>query len=397
MVQQYYNLEKAAEVLGLDPAQVNMMREQGELRAFRDGADWKFKKEEIDEVAIQLRSERTKGPESPDEDAEDVLLSEVELGQPGPGAAGQVIGGGEQSPEDSDIKLADSDIGMDHLEADKDTGELDIGPGPADKDTGELDVRELEEIDLTIDEDVQLEDSDVPLAEGSGSSAIELGEEVEDDELVLGGSSGSGSDVTIGQDSGISLVDPDDSGLSLDEPLELASDDDSLALGEDDMLTLSEEADTESPTELKTDDDFLLTPLEEGGEEEAESGSQVIALDAEAEGAEAATMAAGGMAPMLDEDAAGAGVAAAPLEAAPAVAMPMGIQEGAPGAALAPSAAALPEAPFGTLATVGLAACVFLLILSGIMTVDLLRNMWSWGAPYDINSSIMDLILGLLP
>ena len=59
------------------------------------------------------------------------------------------------------------------------------------------------------------------------------------------------------------------------------------------------------PTQLKTDDDFLLTPLEETTDtEDSESGSQVIALDTE--GDEAATMvgAAAGvsMAAMLDED-----------------------------------------------------------------------------------------------
>ena len=36
------------------------------------------------------------------------------------------------------------------------------------------------------------------------------------------------------------------------------------------------------PTQLKTDDDFLLTPLEEAADtDDSESGSQVIALDTE--------------------------------------------------------------------------------------------------------------------
>ena len=131
------------------------------------------------------------------------------------------------------------------------------------------------------------------------------GKGLEDDELVLGGS-GKGSDVTIGGDSGISLVDPSDSGLSLETPLNLgAVAEESLELGEDDMLATSETADEGAATQLKTDDDFLLTPLEETTDaEESESGSQVIALDTE--GDEGATMvgAAAGvsMAAMLDED-----------------------------------------------------------------------------------------------
>ena len=254
------------------------------------------------------------------------------------------------------------------------------------------------EIDLTLDADLSAEDSGVSLTdeetqvaeEGTGASSIELGAEgegLDDDDLVLGGS-GSGSDITIGGDSGISLVDPHDSGLSLDEPLELGGGDESLELGEDDMLTLSEDADTESPTELKTDDDFLLTPLEEAVDEESESGSQVIALD-DAEGEVQP-----GMVAMLDEEA----VADAPMgmaPGAPAVAMGEAQMAGAP--AFVPGAeAALPETPFGALWVLLMGLLVVpLLVLCGIMAHDLIRNMWSWSGPYQVNSSIMDTILSL--
>jgi len=388
MAQEYYNLEKAAEVLGIYPADLNERREKGEVRAFRDAGNWKFKKDEIDALAVKLRAQKTPASEAAEDDSQDVLASELELGGSSPSSSGTVIGSGEQSPEDSDIKLEGGQPDVDEVDVGKDTGSF-------------------EELDLTIDEDVQLEDSQVALSDkdqvrsGSGDSAIDLAEGLEDDDLVLGGS-GSGSDVTIGQDSGISLVDPHDSGLSLDEPLELASDDDSLALGEDDMLTLSEDADTEAPTELKADDDFLLTPLEEAGDEDTESGSQVIALD-EGGGDEAATMtgAGGGMAAMLDEDLGGpdfgVGVAA-PLEAVPGGPAPLeGPQPAALREPLAAGAAALPEAPYGKLAMAGLIGCVLLLLLSGMMAYDLVRNMWSWGAPFDVNSWLMDLILGLLP
>ena len=80
------------------------------------------------------------------------------------------------------------------------------------------------ELDLTLDQDVTLEDSDIALAseeKAEGGSDLDVSDSVLDSEdLVLGGS-GAGSDVTIGGDSGISLVDPADSGLELDEPLEL--------------------------------------------------------------------------------------------------------------------------------------------------------------------------------
>jgi len=301
---------------------------------------------------------------------------------------------------DSDIQLAtDSDVSLGSdldLVADSDLG---VAPGGSGSDL---------EIDLSLDE--AADDSGVSLSEdetqvteeGTGASSIELGAEgegLEDDDLVLGGS-GSGSDITIGGDSGISLVDPHDSGLSLDEPIELGGADESLELGEDDMLTLSEEADSESPTELKTDDDFLLTPLDEAADEESESGSQVIALD-DAEEAGAMAGVGPGMAAMLDEEAgpdAAMGMAPGipPGAMAPAAMAPEAMAM-APVGAMAPAdQVALPEAPFGALWVLLMGLLVIpLLILCGIMAHDLIRNMWSWNGPYEVNSSIMDTILGL--
>ena len=393
MAQDYYNLEKAAEVLGIYPAELNEKRERGEVHAYRDGADWKFKKDEIDDLAAALRSKKTPGQKKEDEaapptedESEDVVLSEIELGESGPSASGTVIGTEGQPSEESDIKLASSDVGL--------TGQTESG-----------DSGSLGELDLTIEEDVQLDDSQLSLGEdsgvtsASGGSAIELSPSLEDDDLVLGGS-GSGSDITIGQDSGISLVDPQDSGLSLDEPLELASDDESLALGEDDVLSLSEEADTESPTQLQADDEFLLTPLEEGADDEdSESGSQVIALD-EATGDEAATMVAGGAgaaAAMLGEEDMGM-ADVSPLGPAVAAGAPMGAQQPiTPGAPLGAGAAPLPEAPYGWGVMTGLSLCLVLMVLSGMMAYDLMRNMWSWNGTFEVTSSLMDMILGLLP
>ena len=43
----------------------------------------------------------------------------------------------------------------------------------------------------------------------------------------------------------------------------------------------------------------------------------------------------------------------------------------------------------------GLTCCVVLLVLSGMMAYDLMRNMWSWGGTYSVTSSLMDMVLGL--
>lgn len=407
MPQEYYNLEKVAEVLGVDTGEVNRLRERGELRAFRDSGDWKFKKEEIDQFAKQRQSQETLESTSLEDD--DVLLSELELGGSSPSASGTVIGPDSKSPADSDIRLGESDVQL----MGSDVG-ADSELAASDEVKVEMDAKvpgfDEQDLDLTLDEDVQLEDSQIsladPLEEGSGGSGLELSEELDDDDLVLGGA-GSGSDITIGQDSGISLVDPRDSGLSLDEPMELATDDDSLALGEDDMLTLAAEgegADSESPTELKTGDDaFLLTPLDdEDADEDSESGSQVIALDADDDadddfGAIPTMVPHPDGAAMLGEDVAGDMGGLEPVTVGAAMSRDVpGRKSGQDPASLTPGTTVLPEAPYGTLATTGLVLCASALVLSGIMSVDLLRNMWSWNQPYPINSQIMDMILGLL-
>ena len=389
MAQKYYTVEEAAKLLGLTPAEVNQMRERREIFGVNTGVTWKFKSEDIEKLVRDRRA----GAKGEGGDDEDVLLSEVELGESDPAKSGTVIGSGKGiKPSDSDIQLAGSDIKL----------------GGSDLDLSGSKSGAANEIDLTLDEDLTLEDSQVSLADEQaikGGSSIDLGK---DEGVVLSGS-GSGSDITIGGDSGISLVDPADSGLSLEEPLDLvgsgAGGDESLELGEDDMLTLSDEADNDSPTQLKTDDDFLLTPLEdEGGDADSESGSQVIALDTEGGSDEAATMVArgagAGMAAMLDEDLSpGAGMGFTPtmspsLTGGPGMTAPLGAPPSmmADQAALA-AAMALPEAPYSVWNILSLSLCAIILVLGGMMAYDLMRNMWSWDGPFNVNSSLMDTVL----
>lgn len=396
MPQKYYDSAKAAEALGVSEDEVKQMVQRQQLRGYRDGADWKFKVEDIEQLA---RQRSAPPPAAPEEDESDVLLSEAELGSSDSGTSGTVIGGvetGQKEPAQSDLKLAE-----------------EPGPAqPAGPDEVDSKVTQFEELDLALEEDLTLEDSKVTPGEGpvEGDSAVELAaKELEDDDLVIGGS-GAGSDITIGGDSGISLVDPADSGLSLEEPLAPAGGpEESLELGEDDMIGRDEAALADSPTELKTEDDFQLTPLEEvAEEEESESGSQVIALDVEEEAEEAPTMIAEspsdvGMGPMLEEDlGSGSGIEVGlgpEAEAAGLGPAPLGVQEGgfAQGAPPPQAAAATTEAPYTVWNIVSLSFCAVFLILVGMMMYDLLRNMWSWGGPYEVNSSIMDFILSLLP
>ncbi|MBR4834626.1 MAG: helix-turn-helix domain-containing protein, partial [Thermoguttaceae bacterium] len=56
----YYTLEKTAEILELTPGEVNRLRESNKLRAFRDGASWKFRKEDVEKYLTDLIRERSK-------------------------------------------------------------------------------------------------------------------------------------------------------------------------------------------------------------------------------------------------------------------------------------------------------------------------------------------------
>src|SRR5690606_18148714 len=125
--------------------------------------------------------------------------------------------------------------------------------------------------------------------------------------------SGGGSDITLrAGDSGIQLISPADSGLSLEEaPMDLGgSGIEALELSDDDMLVL-EDPTAGAVAEAQGDDDFMLTPLDDATVDESDSGSQVIALDSEVDFEEATPTMLGGkqpsMAAMLEEDMGGLG------------------------------------------------------------------------------------------
>ncbi len=261
--------------------------------------------------------------------------------------------------------------------------------------------------DLILEDDSQLADetemgsTDVP-REASETNAgtgadEELDLELEGDDDALA-EDVSESDLTLDSgDSGINLVAPVDSGLALDDiPLDMGGSAilSSLSLeGSDPEISLvGNESDVASlpEAELQTDDDFQLTPLSEGGtDEEGDSSSQVIALDAELEqlgeeslgGLEAVDFAEEGAADvMLSED-----FAEAPAE-------DLGVAYGG-----APQLAASAELPYTLGNVLLLGSCGFMLLLAGIMGLDLVRNMWGWNENLALNSSLMEAILSLLP
>jgi len=394
MAQKYYTVAETAQAFGVSEDEVKQMLERRELYGYRDGSNWKFKAEDIDRIAKERQSQT---PPASEEDNANVLLSTVEQGQSGIAASGTVVGIGSagQAAVSSDIQLVDSSVKLSQ-------DAKPAAPAKLGSDVGSK-VAQFEDLDLALDEDVALEDSSVGPGKkpGKGSSKVNLAsQEDTGGDLLLGD-----SDVTIGGDSGISLVDPSDSGISLESSPDLGiADDESIELGEEDMLAGGESVKTGVRKRLETDDEFMLTPLEDSGDiEESESGSQVIALDTE--GDEAATMVSGGAGRQrvsLEEDL---------MSGQPAMGrsgpsnVPLAVAAPAPaGSQLRPlvdttslgrSTATLPEAPYTGLQVASLGTCAFLLMLSGMMMFDLMRNMWSWSGPAAVNSSLMDLIVNL--
>ena len=398
MASKFIKMKEAAKMLGVTPDDLNEMRSRGEIFGYRDGSAWKFKPEEIDRVAgeqgISLAAETVSGEEGGstiDADLEELFdvssLEGEESSQADEGITKLGTSEEDKSATDSDIQIGDelrgdspSGFSSDLHLADSSSTALPLGEAVGDDDWG-LDEAS-EDLSLGSSADLSLEELGLEGGSSSGSS-VNLDLEDEDD-LVLG--SGIGSDVTLdASESGISLESPSDSGLSLED-----SNVESLELGEDDVISMTEGGDNpEAETQLHSDDDFLLEPTTAAAAEESsmgDSSSQVILLD-EDEFDEAATaMLDSGSTPNLVE------------EHDPGQTRDLGeaVPMGGASALTGGSARVMqPEASYSIWNVMSLAIIVLFLIFSGMMMVDLVRQMWSWNQPFAINSWFMDTVLGM--
>ncbi|MBL9125739.1 MAG: helix-turn-helix domain-containing protein [Planctomycetaceae bacterium] len=144
-------LDEAARTLGITVERLNQLRERQQIYGYRDGASWKFKQQDLERLADDLRAqtvdmpieeiESSSGFGLADEDSDDlgisledsdsvelslssdttiqpaggpsltesedvVLVSDREFGASEPGTSSTIIGKpGKQSPEESDIRL----------------------------------------------------------------------------------------------------------------------------------------------------------------------------------------------------------------------------------------------------------------------------------------------------
>lgn len=294
MSNKFIGLDDAADKLGISKDRLNELREAGELRAYRDGASWKFRSEEIDEFAtkgissgdddLSLSSDIGLAPpsdapismgdddlglESNDDvlgieplddgdDAESILLTNDELDVDITRPPSTIIGKSELSLED-DLSLSD-DLQLEPAEGES-TDESSNNSGSFE------DLEELE-IDLDAESSRLLDASDIAAAQAAASASAESIEgaslEIEEDiELDLEGSDAlsEGSDVLNAVDEGTDeLASPDGSGGSITG----LSGVDQVVLGEDeqDDLVLGDGSDDIS---LATSDSGInLAPSDSG-------------------------------------------------------------------------------------------------------------------------------------
>lgn len=410
-------LDEAAKKLGVSADELVEMLSRGEIFGYRDGASWKFKPGEIERVASEMMGDAL------DEDpaGSSILVSESGSSHGSTIGSDEVASDGEGSDVDSDVSLvADPGSGSDvRLVASKqpkakppaDDDELKLASDDDDDDELALeseDGQDLLPVAPTAGSDVELAgsdlglsadsdasnvigDSDLGLASGSGSNiikgdsdaSIESGldlsgsdlELTDDGDLVLGG----GSDLALGTDSGINLMSPADSGISLeDEPLDLA------ASGISGLDLAAEGSDVEgsgagSAVDFQQDEEFQLSPSGALSTDD-DSGSQVIELEDSSEFGDAAVAlpAEDGFDAFADVDSGGLGD---------------GFDEAAP---VGPATVVgIPEVPYSLPQVLSLLGILLLMSLSGILVTDIVRNMWAWsGQESALTSGFTDMVLG---
>jgi len=319
MAKKYLSLEEAAEVLGIQPEELNQKREKRDIRAFSDRGTWKFRPEDVENLKRTLQvGSSTDANLTDDGDDSDFGATFVD----GESGADIVLG-----DSGADMVLDDDDSGLDEQSTIVRRREGDASSSDSDvklvfDDALLTDAGSSEEISLAplaeSDSDVRLSadssidagsDSDVKLVGGSSVEIEKLGSGSDSDVSLVGSSSdeGSGSDsdvqliqaseneaehfvapptdmaseydVDLGseamegsegssvvtEDSGLSLADDSgialesDSGLSLasDSGLSLASDS-GLSLASDSDSGIALEDDSDSGIALESDSDLSL-------------------------------------------------------------------------------------------------------------------------------------------
>jgi len=405
------NLDDAAQLLNLTNDELVKLTADDEIKGYRDGADTKYKRSDLEEFAsaqgIELfdselldQLDNVAGDDEK-EDASDATHAGDPLGL-GDDSFSLLDDDMEGDGEDS-ILITKQDLNA--LEAaSSDQPEAaavsdDAGPGLADDDTplGLADdgMEEEQTIMATpgstslLDDDMNfdMEDDstimatpgvDVGLGDADTDEDTQLGVVdnfgVTDEDLILGGADS--SDVTLGTaDSGIMLESPSDSGILLEG--------EAVDLSESEATQLELPGAGDGLDALLEDDKSFDLGTPDGAEEMSDSGSQVIAIsdsvaldDAPLDGLEQVDLSSA-LDGSLDQ-----------------------LEEVAPGTSPVPAGMAPPvpvELGYSIWTVMGLMIITLVLITTGVMMADVVKTMWSWNEQTELSSSgIMEFLINSL-
>ena len=420
----YVSLDEAAKILGIPSDELVEMRSRGEIFGYRDGKSWKFKTEEIERVQSELDDDAM------DEEAggSSILVSERQVGPSG-SKSGPTIGnaGASDLALGSDLHLADdeermgSDVALvpdpksgsgvrlvNRKPGSDGSGKEKNGEGKSANALSDVKLQKEggsgSEVELGSDLNLLGDDSGVASGldvmsnepkgvAGSDSGSLGLGADLElenddEDDLVLGSDSGVG----LASESGINLMSPSDSGLSLeDEPLDLAGTGISgLDLGGEVKSGSGSGVGSASGIsglgsgaliDFQQGEEFQLTPSSGGIEVDDDSGSQVIELDDSSEFG----IPVGGMDPIDEQGGFGSDG--------------FGDEAGLAGGTMAAGAGmrGIPETPYGTLDVLLLLGILLLMGMGGLLISDLMRNMWAWDNQNDYTSGFTSMLVNAIP
>ena len=228
----------------------------------------------------------------------------------------------------------------------------------------------------------------------------------DEDDLVLGGGA---SDVSVSGDSGINLMSPSDSGLSLEsEPLDLAgSSISALDLGAEIGSDIGSGSGVGSSPSAKPakgrgsavdfqdDEDFRLSPSGLGIETDADSNSQVIEIEDSSAFADADAFGDSEFDEGAPIDAGFDDEAVAEAEPEQEANEGFGVSATAAPTRSRASAAPVHEIPFTIYQVSTLMVTLLIMCLGGMLMTDLLRNMWAYSPTEAPVSSLTNALVEL--
>ncbi|MCR5359953.1 MAG: helix-turn-helix domain-containing protein [Thermoguttaceae bacterium] len=301
----YYSLEKAAEVLGKTPGELNRLREGGKIRAFRDGSAWKFRKEDIDNFLTDEIRQRGSSPsfeddglltDDSDEEEKPTMMaadtssfkdlnleitsnSENGVSLDGDDSDGIILGNGS---DDSRAGSSSIDLNDDFDDDDDFASGISILDDPSDLSGSN--------IDLASDSGVSIDDSgmlgEVPSTDSGSGSGISILDE--DDSAPKAAPASGGDDFDFELDplpedgAPAPAPEPAPAAPSADDVFDLQPQEEpsaNLNTGTGETYGVAGEASTAHSQDLDLDNDFELEATPENQESESESSSQMLDLE----------------------------------------------------------------------------------------------------------------------